>query len=117
MGLNLTMEELDQYALILGYEKENWPLKYLGLPLERSPKSLDFWKPVLETMTKRLSSWKKNYISLGSKITLIRTTLSDLPTYYLSIFKALVRLIKFIKKLQRDFLWEPSDSRKDHLIK
>lgn len=63
----------------------------------------------------RLSSWKKNYISLGGKITLIKSTLSNLPTYYLSIFKAPCKVIKAFENMQRDFQWEPGDSKKDLL--
>lgn len=65
----------------------------------------------------RLSAWKRNYISLGGRVALIRSTLSNLSTYYLSIFKAPRKMIKTIRKLQRDCLWEPGDFRKDHLLK
>lgn len=68
-------------------------------------------------MNKRLSAWNKNFISLGDRIALIRSTLSNLPTYYLSIFKATNKVVKIIEKLQGDFLWEPRDPIKDHLLK
>lgn len=67
-------------------------------------------------MSKRLSTWKKNYISLSGRITLIKSTFSNLPTYFLLIFKAPGEVIKSIEKMQRDFLWEPGDNRRDHLL-
>lgn len=48
---------------------------------------------------------------------LIKSTMSILPTYYLSIFEAPSKVTKAIKKLQRDFLWEPGEQRKDHFLK
>jgi hypothetical protein len=36
---------------------------------------------------------------------LIKSTLSSLPTYYLSLFPILVRVANHLEKLQRDFLW------------
>lgn len=91
--------EIDTFEGILGCAKESWPLKYLGLPFSGNPRSTDFWNPIVEKMTKRLSSWKKNYISLGGRIALIKSTLSNLPTYYLSIVKAPISVIKSIEKL------------------
>lgn len=100
----MTDVEVSAYAQVLGCEKESWPLKYLGLPLGGSPKSLELWTPVIEKMAMRLGTWRKNYISLGGRTALIKSTLSNLPTNYLFIFKALIKVIKIIEKMQRDFL-------------
>ncbi|RVX04483.1 putative ribonuclease H protein [Vitis vinifera] len=49
--------------------------------------------------------WKRQYISKGGRITLIRSTLSNLPIYFMSIFQ-LPRAIRMrLEKIQRDFLW------------
>lgn len=55
-GLNIEDMELSTYARLMGCEKQSWPLKHLSLPLGGNPKSFEFWKSVLEKMTKRLSS-------------------------------------------------------------
>ena len=34
-------------------------------------------------MERRLASWKRLYLSKGGKVTLIESTLSNLPTYFL----------------------------------
>lgn len=49
------------------------------------------------------------YLSKGDKITLIKSTLSNLPTYYLSMFLIPVGRTTCIEKLQRDFLWDRVD--------
>ena len=36
---------------------------------------------------------------------LIKSTLSNIPTYYLSLFPILVGVAHRIEKIQRDFLW------------
>jgi hypothetical protein len=38
-------------------------------------------------------------------VTLIKSTLSNLPTYYMSLFPIPVSVTSHIEKLQRDFLW------------
>ena len=45
------------------------------------------------------------YLSKGGKVTLIKSSLSSLPTYFLSLLPLSGKVAKRIEKLQRDFLW------------
>ena len=36
---------------------------------------------------------------------MIKSTLANIPTYYMSLFKIPVKVANHIEKLQRDFLW------------
>jgi hypothetical protein len=45
------------------------------------------------------------YLSKGGRITLIKSTLSNLPMYFMSLFSRYTRVANHTKKLQRDFLW------------
>jgi hypothetical protein len=56
-------------------------------------------------MEHRLAGWKRLYLSKGCILTLIKSTLSNLPTYYLSLFPIPVGVANRLDKLQRDFLW------------
>jgi hypothetical protein len=76
-------------------------MKYLGLPLGASFKLRAIWDGVIEKMEKRLASWKKIYLSKGG-----RSTLSSLPTCFLSLFPLLVGIARRLECLQRDFLWD-----------
>ena len=102
---------------ILGCRESALPLKHLGLPLGASFKDKSIWNPILEKMERRLAGWKKLYLSKGGKVTLIKSTLSSLPTYFLSLFPIPAKVAKRIEKLQRDFLWSGiGDDRKIHLV-
>uniref|UniRef100_A0A2N9FE24 Reverse transcriptase domain-containing protein n=1 Tax=Fagus sylvatica TaxID=28930 RepID=A0A2N9FE24_FAGSY len=61
--------------------------------------------PNLEELAAILGWWKKLYLSKGGKVTLIKSTLSNLPTYFLSLFPILVGVAHWLEKLQWDFLW------------
>jgi hypothetical protein len=68
-------------------------------------------------MERRLAGWKRLYLSKGGRLTLIKSMLSNLPTYFLSLFPILVSVANRIEKLQRDFLWGGLDNEsKFHLV-
>jgi hypothetical protein len=62
-------------------------MKYLGMPLGAGFKEKVTWNPILENVEKRLAGWKRLYLSKGGRVTLIKSTLSSLPTYLLSLFQ------------------------------
>ena len=99
------MPNFHELVEILGSRESALPLKYLGLPLGASFKDKSIWNPILEKMERRLASWKRLYLSKGGKVTLIKSTLSSLPTYFLSLLPIPAKVAKRIEKLQRDFLW------------
>ena len=108
---------LHELVEILGCRESALPLKYLGLPLGATFKDKTIWNPILEKMERRLAGWKKLYLSKGGKVTLIKSTLSSLPTYFLSLLPILVKVAKMMESLQRDFLWTGiRDDCKFHLV-
>ena len=64
-------------------------------------------------MILKLAGWKKLYLSKDGRLTLLKGTLSSIPTYFLSLFTIPTHVANKIEKLQRDFLWGDS---KTHLL-
>ena len=79
------VHNLDVLVGVLGCTHSSLPLKYLGLPLGAKFKKVSLWNPILEKMERRLADWKRLYLSKGGRATLIKSTLSSLSTYFLSI--------------------------------
>ena len=112
------VHNLDVLVGLLGCRHTSLPLKYLGLPLGAKFKEVSLWNPILEKMERRLAGWKRLYLSKGGRVTLIKSTLSSLPTYFLSILPMLGKVANRMGKLQRNFLWSGiNGDSKFHLMK
>ena len=55
---------------------------YLGMPLGTLYKTASIWNLILEMIKKKLSSWKRLYLSKGGRLTLLKSTFSSLPTLF-----------------------------------
>ena len=61
---------LDVLANILRCRVGSLSMKYLGMSLGTSFKTASIWNPILEKMEKKLSGWKRLYLSKGGRLTL-----------------------------------------------
>jgi hypothetical protein len=111
------VDNIDDLAGILGCGVSSLPLKYLGLPLGAPFKAKSSWDEVVGKIERRLASWKRLYLSKGGRVTLIKSTLSNLPTYFLSLFPIPSSVASRIEKLYQDFLWNGiGEEFKFHLV-
>ena len=66
------VEEVDEMTVELGCRVGQLPAVYLGLPLGAPNKAVSRWDGVEEKVRRRLALWKRQYISKGGRITLIK---------------------------------------------
>ena len=99
------MENLEDLATELGCRKGNLLTTYLGLSLGMKCKSIQVWDRVEERFRKKLALWKRQCISKGGRLTLIKSTLSNLPIYTMSLYRMPTGVKLRLEKIQRDFLW------------
>ena len=70
-----------------------------------------------ERFRRKLAMWKRQYISKEGRITLIRSTLSSLPIYFMSLL-CIPRPVRLrLEQIQRSFIWgERTLEWKTHLV-
>ena len=67
-------------------------------------------------MEKKLSRWKRLYLSKGGRLMLIKSTLSSLLTYFLSLFTIPKVVAARLESIQRNFLWGSSEGSFKYLL-
>jgi hypothetical protein len=93
------VNNIEGLARILGCRISSLPMKYLGLPLSASFKAKSIWDDIIKKGESRLAGWKLLYLSKRGMIILIKSTLSNLPTYFMSLFPLVATIANRIEKL------------------
>lgn len=83
---------------------ESLPIAYLGLPLRGLVNSIKLWQPIVEKFEARLARWKARSLSMGGKVTLLKSVLVSLSIFFMSIFQILVEVKERLDRIQRQLL-------------
>ena len=112
------VENIDDLAWDFGCRVGSLLSTYLGMPLGAPFKSVTKWDGVEERFRRRLVIWKRQYLSKGGRVTLIRSMLSNFPIYLMSLLCLPSSVRRRLEKIQRDFLWGGGNlERKPHLVR
>ncbi|GAU24262.1 hypothetical protein TSUD_48500 [Trifolium subterraneum] len=87
-GVNVNNSWLHEAASVMRCKHGCLPFLYLGLPIGGDSRRIQFWKPLLDKIHKRLSVWKCKNLSFGGRLVLLKSVLSSIPVYFFSFFKA-----------------------------
>ncbi|PWA90824.1 reverse transcriptase domain, Reverse transcriptase zinc-binding domain protein [Artemisia annua] len=104
-GINLPPEAITISTNTLNCQTGSFPITYLGLTVGSNMNLVNNWTPLIQTFENRLSLWKASTLSLGGRITLIRSVLDSLPSYFFSLYKAPVSVISKLESIRRTFFW------------
>ncbi|GJR46872.1 hypothetical protein Tco_1314975 [Tanacetum coccineum] len=85
--LNKLLSWLVSAAKSMGCLSLSTPFNYLGVKVGSIMSRHSSWDDVIANITSRLSKWKLKTLFIGDRLTLIKSVLSSLPLYHLSIFK------------------------------
>ncbi|GJY16790.1 protein PAF1 [Tanacetum coccineum] len=96
-------EEVSRKATLIGCDIGKTPFKYLGVMVGTSMLKIKAWDMIVDRISARLSKWKTKTLSLGGRLTLIKSVLGSLPTYYFSLFKVPSGVLKNLESLRSNF--------------
>ncbi|KAJ0450527.1 putative RNA-directed DNA polymerase [Helianthus annuus] len=105
IGIGISDSEVVSLSSEIGCKAEQFPFKYLGLPVGANMNRISNWSSVIDMFEARLSLWKAALLSIGGRVTLIKSVLQSLPIYFFSLFKVPVGVINQLEAIMRKFLW------------
>ncbi|GJS58687.1 putative RNA-directed DNA polymerase, eukaryota, reverse transcriptase zinc-binding domain protein [Tanacetum coccineum] len=94
-GIGVNKDEVLSMASNAGCIAGDIPFNYLGLPIGSNMKSIASWKTLVDRFHMRLSSWKANLLSIGGRLTLIKSVLGSLAFQPCSSSKMALEVASF----------------------
>jgi hypothetical protein len=79
-------DEVNAYDDLFGCAQGRFPMRYLGILIHYRRLTLTEWKLIEERLQKCLSSWKGKLLSLGGRLILTNSVLSNMVLHMISFF-------------------------------
>ena len=80
------------------------PVRYLGFPLITTKLSAHDYKPLVEAITWRISSWTTKFLSFAGRIQLIQSVLCIMQSFWNGLFILPKKVIAQVEQIIRRFL-------------
>nr|GEW41248.1 RNA-directed DNA polymerase, eukaryota [Tanacetum cinerariifolium] len=103
MGINIDNNKVIAAARKLGCLILKPPFLYLGSIVGGSMSQVLAWKEVVDRVKNRLSKWKMKTLSIGGRLTLLKSALGSMSIYHMSIFKAPMSVIHMLESIRSHF--------------
>lgn len=109
-GINISEEELQVCADLLGCGTESGHLNYLGMKIDINNHRKGNWEWFSQRLRNRLATWDGRNIAMGGRATLVQSVLPFIPIYTLSFHLLSKIAIRDLIHIQRSFLWGGTES-------
>nr|GEX20209.1 RNA-directed DNA polymerase, eukaryota [Tanacetum cinerariifolium] len=88
MGVGVHPDIVNQGASTFGCTVMHTPFKYLGVTVGDQMSHHSAWHNIIQKVRSRLSNWKVKTLSIGGRLTLLKSVLGPISLYSMSIYKA-----------------------------
>ncbi|GKG04952.1 hypothetical protein Tco_0315339, partial [Tanacetum coccineum] len=75
MGISVSSDKVDQAAKKIGCAVLKVPFSYLGLKVGCLMSRTQSWNEIVNNILERLSKWKMKTLSIGGRLTLLKSVL------------------------------------------
>ncbi|GKA17175.1 RNA-directed DNA polymerase, eukaryota [Tanacetum coccineum] len=103
MGIHVNDGKVGNAAAKLGCLIMRSPFVYLGTKVGGNMARVSEWKEVIDKVMKRLSKWKLKALSIGGRLTLIKSVLGSTPLFSMSSFKAPMTVLQNLEAIRSRF--------------
>ncbi|GJX07756.1 RNA-directed DNA polymerase, eukaryota [Tanacetum coccineum] len=103
LGVGVPKSEVELAASSIGCSIMNNQFRYLGVMVGENMARHKAWVDVVLKLKFRLSKWKAKTLSIGGRLTLLKSVLGASPLYNMSIFKAPKGVLKEMESIRNNF--------------
>ncbi|GJT33296.1 RNA-directed DNA polymerase, eukaryota, reverse transcriptase zinc-binding domain protein [Tanacetum coccineum] len=103
IGISVDEEKVDQAASKIGCVALKAPFSYLGSKVDGIMSRIRSWNEIVDSMIVRLSKWKMKTLSIGGRLTLLKSVLGSMPIYHMSIFKVPRKVLQRMESIRCHF--------------
>ncbi|GJZ44932.1 RNA-directed DNA polymerase, eukaryota, reverse transcriptase zinc-binding domain protein, partial [Tanacetum coccineum] len=103
MEINVESAQVIQAAAKLGCLVLKCPFYYLGTRVGGSMTRVQAWQEIVEKVKSRLSKWKSKTLSIGGRLTLLKSVLGSIPVFHMSIFKVPSKVLHILESIRSHF--------------
>ncbi|GJX76497.1 RNA-directed DNA polymerase, eukaryota [Tanacetum coccineum] len=102
-GVGVSNSNVSAAAANLGCSVMTTPFKYLGVMVGGNMSKIKAWDDTIGRLKSRLSKWKLNTLSIGGRLTLLKSVLGSTPIYSMSLYKVPKSVLNSMEAIRRDF--------------
>ncbi|GKE18749.1 RNA-directed DNA polymerase, eukaryota, reverse transcriptase zinc-binding domain protein [Tanacetum coccineum] len=103
MGIHVNNDNVNRAAENLGCLVLKAPFMYLGSTVGGDMHRLSRWKDTIDRVRRRLSKWKMKMLSIGGRLTLVKSVLGSMPIFHMSLFKVPSGILKVLESIRSHF--------------
>ncbi|GJZ36221.1 hypothetical protein Tco_0582038, partial [Tanacetum coccineum] len=99
----ISEEYVAEAAALIGCSVMHTPFRYLGIMVGGNMSSFKPWEDIINKLKTRLSKWKLKTLSIGGRLTLLKSVLGSTPIYYMSLYKIPKSVLHSLEAIRRNF--------------
>nr|GFB65270.1 RNA-directed DNA polymerase, eukaryota [Tanacetum cinerariifolium] len=103
LGLWVNESNVSNAAVRIGCSVLKTLFNYLGIMVGGNMSLIRSWDETLDKLNKRLSIWKLKTLSIGGRLSLIKSVLGSTPIYNMSLFKVPKYVLNKMENLRSNF--------------
>eukprot|EP00253_Pinus_taeda_P019325 PITA_19325 len=111
-GAASTHQQFVDDTMLQGFQRDQLPSKYLGIPLIDKPLSKGVWELIINKLQDRIRKWTCRSLNLAGHLVLTKVVLQAIPIFMMSALPIPKGVLQKIRNIQRDFLWGKGEEQK-----
>ncbi|GJX67465.1 RNA-directed DNA polymerase, eukaryota [Tanacetum coccineum] len=103
MGIGVNTSTIESVANLIGCAILHPPFNYLGVKVGCNMNRISSWDKVISKVSSRLSKWKLKSLSIGGRLTLLKSVLTSIPLYHMSIYRVPLGVLQKLESVRKNF--------------